>query len=154
VTDLRHLVDDPSISNDDVVLRLVRPDTIDHGPPPRARSNAFQQQSAEHAARHGLAASCLSVALESEWRETSSKVEDLLVQFNVSYGIVRIPVGKLRALKKLTGEVQPQGVMRAPTADQPWHAVVWDLSGKQTKGTMRALAELADNWLYLPDPTS
>ena len=76
--------------------------------------------------------------------------EDLLAQFNASYGIIRLPIGHVRQLKRLSGEDQPQGVMRDPTTDQPWHVVMWDLSGKQTRATMRALAELAREWLYLP----
>jgi hypothetical protein len=150
VPELRQLVDDSSVSDDDFVLRLIRPDTIDFDPPPRARSNAFQQHSEATAAEHGLAASCLSVSLESKWREAGGRVEDLLAQFSSSYGIVRLSVRKVRKLKLLSGEDQPQGVMRDPTSDQPWHAVVWDLSGKQSRGTMRALANLADDWLYLP----
>jgi hypothetical protein len=153
VAELRRLVDDSTICDDDFVLRLVRPDTIDHGPPARARSNAFQQQSPESAAQHGLAGSCLSVALESVWRERSGRIEDLYAQFDAAYGIVRIPVRELRGLRRISGENQPQGVMRDRTDDQPWHAVVWDVSGKQPRGTMRAFTELANDWLYLP-PTS
>lgn len=150
---LRPLVDDPQISDDDVVFRLVRPDTIDFGPPPLARSHAFQQRSPESAAEYGLGGACFSVALRSVWESEGGSVADLLAKFDESWGIVALPVGGVRNLCRVTGAAQPQGVMLDPT-DEPWHAVVWDLSGtKRSKPAEKALTQLVIEWVHLPEPT-
>lgn len=148
---LRPLVDDLEISNDDVLFRVVRPDVIDFGPPPVARSNAFQQYSTQRAAEFGIAGPCFSVALRSIWLEERASVDDLLAKFDRTYGIVAMSVGGVRGLARTTGQPQPQGVMGDPT-DEPWHAVVWDLSGAgRSKPAEKALSLLATDWLHLPD---
>lgn len=134
-----------------MVLRIVRPDTIDWvSPEPRARSNAFQQQTAETAAQFGLGGPCLSVALRSVWIEQSGKVEDLLAKFDVRFGVVAIPVAAVRNLVRLSGQAQPQGIMRDPT-DEPWHAVIWDLSlSPRVKAAEKALSEAVTDWVHTP----
>lgn len=153
---LRALENDLSISDDDKVLRIVRPDTIDWElPVPRARSNAFQQQTEDAAARFGLSGPCLSVTLRSVWIEQSGKVEDLLVKFDVTFGVVAIPVAAVRNLVRLSGQAQPQGIMRDQT-DDPWHAVIWDLSlSPRVKAAEKALSEAVTEWVHTPArPTS
>lgn len=152
MADLRALVDDPTgVSNDDIVLRLVPGGTIDDGPPPFPRSNAFEDRSAESAATFKLGGACMSVALKSVWLEKSGKISDLLEGFDDGYGIVELSVKGLRDLQRATGVEQPQGLMLDPVDGKPWHAVVWDMSGtRRPTAGKKAIASMCGGWLHLP----
>lgn len=140
---LRPLVDDPSISDDDSVLRVVSPaffngDTM--------QSRAFQDQSVAVAASFGLAGPCASVNLRSVWEKERADVDALLAAFAPGSRIAEVGVGALRNLVNSVDQAMPQGVMRDPRPDAPWHAVMFSLSGgKRSNGAMRAVVE-AGHW--------
>lgn len=138
---LRPLIDDPSISDDDSVLRVVSPaffagDTM--------QSRAFQDQSAGMAASFGLSGPCASVNLRSVWEEQGADAAALLAAFAPGSRIAEVGVGVLRDLMNSVDEQVPQGIMRDPRPDAPWHAVMFSLSGgNRSKGAMRAVVEAA-----------
>lgn len=59
------------------------------------------------------------------------------------YGLARVRAGDLRILRRLDGIPCPQGIMLAPTAREPWHAVVFDRSahGARSKSVKKRIAE-------------
>jgi hypothetical protein len=138
---LRPLVDDPSISDDDSVLRVVSPAFFDGE---TMQSRAFQDQSAGVAASFGLAGPCASVNLRSVWEEEGADVDALLAAFAPGSRIAEVEVGVLRSLVNSVDQQVPQGIMRDPRPDAPWHAVMFSLSGgNRSKGAMRAVVEAA-----------
>lgn len=138
---LRPLIDDPSISDDDSVLRVVSPaffvgDTM--------QSRAFQDQTADTAAQWGLAGPCASVNLRSVWEEHGADVDALLADFAPGSRLAEVGVGQLRNLVNSVGDPMPQGVMSDPRPGAPWHAVMFSLAGgKRSQGTMRAVVAVA-----------
>lgn len=141
---LRPLVDDPSISDDDSVFRVVSPAFLDGD---TMQSRAFQDQSAGVAATFGLAGPCASVNLRSVWEEHRADMEALLASFAPGSRIAEVGVGALRNLVNSVDQQVSQGIMRDPRPDAPWHAVMFSLSGgNRSKGAMRAVVEEA-HWL-------
>lgn len=135
---LRRLEDDGvSVPDDELLLRIVPRrwlDTTSGG----AQSIAYQDQVLETAHAFGLAAPCMSVARELVWRDSSGRMDDLLVGFDADACVAMFTAKQMRELRSAAGNKQPQGVMAYPMPDAPWHAVVWDLS-MSPSGSFRAL---------------
>ena len=145
--DLRELVDDDQIKNSDSVFRVIPPRERDGD---ELKSSAFQDQSLEVAQRFGLAGRCMSVVLRSVWEASGATIADLLTDWDPGSGLVEIAVANLRRLKTGADAPSPQGVMRDPRRDAPWHAVVFSLDGRERgKGARRALTKCA-HWFYDP----
>lgn len=69
-------------------------------------------------------------------------------------GLVVVVAGALRNLAKGDGPC-PQGIMLAPTDEEPWHAVVFDLaSAKRSGGAQKAIVKLAEVIVPLHFPRS
>ncbi len=80
-----------------------------------------------------------SLALTADIRPS-----DLLEGYE-GYGLARIHVGALRSLQRADGSPCPQGVMPAPTAEEPWHCVVFDWEARPRKGAVQnAIAKVAE----------
>lgn len=134
-------MDDPSISDDDSVLRVVSRAFFDGD---TMQSRAFQDQSAGVAASFGLNGPCASVNLRSVWEEHGADVDALVAAFAPGSRIAEVGVGVLRNLVNSVDQQVPQGIMRDPRLDAPWHAVMFSLSGgNRSKGAMRAVVEAA-----------
>lgn len=138
---LRPLIDDPSISDEDSVLRVVSPAFFTGDV---MQSRAFQDQTADAAATWGLEGPCASVNLRSVWEAHGADVDVLLAAFEPGSRLSEVGVGQLRNLVNSVGESMPQGVMSDPRPDAPWHAVMFSLAdGSRSKGAMRAVVALA-----------
>lgn len=151
MNDLRSLVDDPTILDDEIIFRIIPPRVVKSWDPPIMSSNAFGDQTIEIANGYGLADRCASVALESVWSESSGKIEELLRNHDSKSGVAQMTAGDLRDLHTGNGETpRPQGIMRDPQPDAPWHAVVFDLTSiprsSGAKNSMRAIA----TWFHEP----
>lgn len=61
------------------------------------------------------------------------------------YGLAQVSAGQLRNLTRLGAphDPCPQGIMLAPTVEEPWHAVVFDHAGKRTSAVCKAIAAAA-----------
>lgn len=152
--ELRPLVDDSTISDDDYLIRVIQPGYAIFGATaPGIQSNGFQDQDIVAAQAHGLAGACASVTVQSIWQEHCNEQAELLRNFDPRCGLARIPVGSVRHLTNPTRTIEiPHGVMLDPRPGAPWHAVIWDLSGTaRTKAGKRALVALAE-WIRLPRP--
>lgn len=68
---------------------------------------------------------------------------DRMLEGYPEYGLLRVMAADLRSLKRGDGTPCPQGIMMSPTPDEPWHAVVFDLSGKRTSAGNAAIAKVA-----------
>lgn len=151
----REFFDDPVIADADVLYRAVPPSLIDNRGSFSEQdddipSRAWQDQKEEEAARWGLLP-CASVAVARILLGRDCDVESWLKNFFSSeYGVVETTAGEVRQSISPQGHPVPQGVMLHPTAEQPWHAVVWSKSGtKRTKAAMKAL-RLKSHWVRLP----
>lgn len=147
----RPLTDEPgSVGDGERLLRIVPRKWVDPTSG-GAQSIAFQDQTLEIALRFGLAAPCMSVAIESDWLVRSGRVEDLLVGWDQESYIAVFTAGQMRALRTAAGHEQPQGVMHHAVPGAPWHAVVWDLAvSPRNKSGRRAIAGVAQ-WFRRPD---
>lgn len=138
---LRPLIDDPSISDDDSVLRVVGPEVFTGE---EMQSRAFQDQSPAVAASFGLAGPCASVNLRSVWEARGADLRALLAPFAAGSRIAEVRVGDLRHLVNSIGEPIPQGLMLDPRPDAPWHSVMFSRAGgTRSKGAMRAIVGVA-----------
>jgi hypothetical protein len=141
------LLDDPQGVPDNVVLyRRTTWDKIGGRPQSdgtesyKVSPNFFTDAPPSEAARYGLARVCMSVGV-------STVVGDHPEQMLEAYptmGLVSIRAGALRSLRKGDGTPCPQGIMLYPTEEEPWHAVVFDLTeDKRSGGAAKAIARLA-----------
>lgn len=148
------LVDQPNISDDDVVCRRVGwvdlggASKFSPGATPELIGNAFQDSSADKAAALGYPRACMSVALLSALVSNGQAPEIELVE-HPDCGLAAVRVGDLRALKRKSGEPCPQGVMLAPREVTAWHAVVFTMDcTRRSAGVKEAIARVA-SW-YVP----
>jgi hypothetical protein len=146
---LLDLVDDKDIPNDAVVLRRVNwnqgggIDKYSPGQTFNITANCFRDQTMEGAVRAGLARPCMSVGVDYILHQHGLAVARMVEDFE-GFGLVSFDVGSLRNLTTLSGVRVPQGVMLCPTETEPWHAVVFDLTGsKRGNPACQAIANLA-----------
>lgn len=124
------------ISDDEILLRRVPFTTLGGNNPSLAGTvaklspNAFRDRSTADAASYGFAGPCMSIAFLSILTREHKTPADYIASFP-DYGLASVTVGALRKLLKADGTPCPQGVMRAPKPDEPWHGVVFDLSGAE-----------------------
>jgi len=144
------LIDEPRFNEDSILYRRVGWDAIggrDRVPPGEIASfngNSFSDYPETKAREMGYPGPCMSVASAEVLTVNGSGPERLVDGFN-GYGLVSLRVGDLRNLTRVNGQPCPQGVMLVPEDGQPWHAVVFCLSGHQRtkpiKEAIRAIAE-------------
>ena len=141
------LVDDPQAVPDNVVLyRRTTWDKIGGRPTSegiessKISANFFTDAPASEAARYGLARLCMSVGVSTV---LGNRPERMLEGYP-GMGLVSAKAGALRSLTKGDGTPCPQGIMLYPTEEEPWHAVVFDLTeDKRSAGAAKAIARLA-----------
>lgn len=107
------------------------------------RENHFTDYSEEAARNLGYPRRCMSVGVDHVLRQHDQLPEKML-EGCPHLGLVAILAGDLRNLVRLDGTACPQGVMLAPTKDEPWHTVVFDLSDPtRKKSAARSIASKA-----------
>jgi hypothetical protein len=89
----------------------------------------------------------MSVGVSTVLAEEGLSPEKMLEGYP-GYGLAYFSAGDVRRLTKADGTTPcPQGVMLAPTEAEPWHGVVFDLSGtRRGKAAKNAIARIA-TWL-------
>lgn len=109
----------------------------------KINANCFSDYTEEDARAMGLPGPCMSVgALHMLVGE--GEAAPRMLRGHDDYGLVRVEAGKLRSLQKGDGTPCPQGIMWSPTDDEPWHCVVFDLSGKRSGAGQKAIMRLAE----------
>lgn len=104
----------------------------------RFTSNCFRDYPTDKAKALGYPRACMSVCYAG-----LVSAERALRDYD-GYGLARIKAGDLRDLKRLDGTPCPQGIRLAATDDEPWHAVVFDLTNEFRKDPVcRLIAHIA-----------
>lgn len=140
---LRSLVDSGELVRDEeILIRVIQPAFQDESG--SVRSNGYQDQDLDEAARWGLDGHCASVAIRSIWLQASGDVQDLLRDFADGSILVQFTARDVRSLKTPGGAEAPQGVMLDPRDGRPWHAVIFNRSGgRRSTGGKRGLGQIA-----------
>lgn len=129
--------DDPAIADDAVLLRVVHPKWVEWEPEPRLKSEAFQDYPGARLVEVGVPAVAMSVALLDDVLSHGQPAEAALKRFGSDYGIASLTAGQVRACE--------QGILRWPTDQEPWHAMVFSLQGpKRSRRHRKLLAERAE----------
>ena len=146
------LVDDrDAIPDDEVLFRRVSwqgiggRERVPEGETARLTGNAFNDYSTEAAANRGYPGPCMSVAVRSILLANDEGPQTEL-EGHPDAGIAWIRAGDLRALTRRSGEPCPQGIMLAPEAGRPWHAVVFDLSGTRRGNPVKDAVSGVAQW--------
>jgi hypothetical protein len=124
--------DDHDIRDDETVLRRVPPQWIKNDVTTNdliPSSGAFQDRKESGA---------MSVGLLSEIRARDLGPEVMLAGYGPAYGLVSLSVREVRALG--------QGVVRAPTDAEPWHALVFGPKPKKVQAALK----LGCEWVVRP----
>ena len=124
--------DDPTVSDDDALLRRVPPHMIS-----RARNQDCVEVSSA-AFTNPSDGSGMSVTIRSALIAAGGRMEDVLAGYK-GFGLVSLPVGSARE--------QNQIVIRKPLSDNPAHG---EVIGRKTRGVTRALKQSAI-WIVKPD---
>lgn len=104
-------------------------------------ANCFRDYPDDRAVAMGYPGPCMSVAAGNLLPAEGPSV---LLAGYPAYGLAAVTAGALRQLTRASGDPCPQGVMLAPTASEPWHAVVFDLTtDKRSDGVCKAIAAAA-----------
>lgn len=147
------LADDPTrVPPGDVLYRRVSWNLIGGrercpvGEVARLSGNAFSDYSADLAREHGYPGPCMSVAVGSILKSEGVAPEDLLKGFP-DFGLAMFRVDDARGLQRKNGDPCPQGVMLAPEENEPWHAVVFDVSGVQRKSPVKDMLASKAEWV-------
>jgi hypothetical protein len=127
--EVANYVDDPSIANSEDVLRRIPPR---HQPPPHAEFRPFSSAFYDDEDGHPM-----SVYLAKGITELGQTV-DVVMEGHEGYALVAINVGVLRDLSQI--------LVRAPTNNEPYHALV---VGAKTQGVRRRMAK-ASRWVIEP----
>lgn len=147
--------DEDVIPDDDIIYRAIPARWINtagvpEGSLPEISSQGFQDQPEEVARQEfGLPGACCSVASEGLLRAQSLDLTALL-EFFPGYYIAASTAGQVRSLSGANGTPIPQGIMHDPREGRPWHAVVWDKSGKARGKPGRRAFAAACWWVYIP----
>lgn len=112
------------------------------GETPMLSGNCFSDRNAEWALKRGLAGACMSVGVGTVLR-AKGHLPSVVLGGKLKYGLAVIRAGDLRNLKRKSGALCPQGVMLYPTEDEPWHGVVFDMSGRRSDAARSAIASAA-----------
>jgi hypothetical protein len=148
------LTDDPAgIPNDVILYRRVRWDQIGgrdrcpKGEEAALIGNAFSDYPASKAHEYGLGGPCMSIGISTVLEGLRLGPDAMLIGKGPDFGVAAISAGNLRSLKRKSAEPRPQGVMAAPTNDEPWHGVVFGGSqSPRNKTDKQAIADFA-NWV-------
>jgi hypothetical protein len=147
---LTELRDDPITVPDNAILyrrvvwsKIGGREKCPPGDVARLNGNCFTDWPEEEAAKAGFAGPCMSVGV-STVLESLGYEPDRLLDGYPGCGLACVVAGVLRNLTRADGSPCPQGVMLAPTEREPWHGVVFDLSGGRRSGAARnAIAQTA-----------
>jgi hypothetical protein len=106
-------------------------------------ANCFSDYPKDRAQEMGYPGRCMSVGVGIVLEEHDFGPEKMLEDFPED-GLALIFASDLRKLERANGEPCPQGLMLAPTEDEPWHGVVFDLSiGFKNKAVQKAIAKVS-----------
>lgn len=145
-------VDDPiQIPDDALLLRRVDWDKaggktrVPVGERAKMTGNFFTDYPEGKALELGYPGACMSVGLLHEIERRGLDAARAMLQGFEGYGLVAVRAGALRSLVRANGDPCPQGIMPAPTAQEPWHAVVFDLERRpRQKPATKRIAEVAE----------
>jgi hypothetical protein len=147
--------DEDVIPGDDIIYRAIPPGFVnlnevgDDGLP-ILPSQGFQDQPADVAQEQwGLPGACCSVATERLLRAADADLVAVIDSFP-DYYIAASEASAVRALARPDGTLIPQGIMHDPREGRPWHAVVWDKSGKPRGKPGRRAFAAASRWVFVP----
>jgi hypothetical protein len=152
---LIHLQDDPiGVPDGEVLLRRVAFDSIGgnrpamNGQVAELSENAFRDYSSEKAAEMGFDGPCMSIGILSVLISEGRTAADWRDDWGKSYGIARFTAGQVRQLVLVDAAKTPcpQGVMASPTDAEPWHGVVFDLSGVRRKASVCKRIKVCAEW--------
>lgn len=136
--------DDPDIGDTEILYRMVTTQGVarDSGSL-RVTSVAFQDQSPKRLENSVYPAVAASVFLASVLLSKNKRPSDLVKCWGPGYGVVSITAGSAREVN--------QGIVRAPTENNPAHAMIFAITGpKKSKGDRTRLAERAE--IVIPPP--
>lgn len=88
------------------------------------------------------------VVSASALTSAGKKPRDLLAEWGENYGIAKFTAGQVRQLVRADpGSTPcPQGVMASPTDAEPWHGVVFDLSGAERRSPVCKRIAVCAEW--------
>jgi hypothetical protein len=105
--------------------------------------NCFTDYPEWRALEMGLPGPCMSVGVAPILTGHGHGPEKMLEDWE-GYGLAWIRAGDLRMLERADKSPCPQGIMLFPTADEPWHGVVFDHAERPRKGAVcKAIARVA-----------
>lgn len=141
--------DDYSIGAADRVYRCVYPAYIDWtgelAGGPAISKQVFQDYTESMARDQGYPSPGLSVAVAKVLDESGQPVTRLLDRFTEAYGIVELSVAEVR-------RIEPRiGIVMAPTADEPWHAMLFSMiQPRLNKRQQDLLRRAVTRWCHVP----
>lgn len=129
--------DDSSIADDVLLVRAISPLWVVWEETCRLKSEAFQDYPERRLHVVDVPAVAMSVALLVVLEEHDRPIEAALMRFSEDYGLATLTAGEARECG--------QGIVRWPTAEEPWHAMVFCLEGqKRTKRQRKCLSQRAN----------
>lgn len=145
--------DDPDgVPNDAILYRRVHWDMAGgraqytEGEALRLSGNHFSDYPEGSALALGFPAPCMSVGVDAILTDRGYGPEKMLEK-HPEMGLVQVTAGDLRSLVKLDGTPCPQGIMLAPTGNEPWHAVVFDCHEQPRSKKVRNQILLKAQWV-------
>jgi hypothetical protein len=146
------LLDDPAIPDDTFVYRRVGWDHVGGqarfaiGQTASLSANAFRDYPMSKAEELGFAGPCMSVGLGHVIAEAGVSPAEAMLSGYTGYGLSACLVGTLRSLTRLDGTGCVQGLLCAPTESEPWHGVVFDVTGVRKEAVSKAIVR-ASTWV-------
>jgi hypothetical protein len=141
--------DDRNAIPDDAILyrrvdwdRIGGREACPSGQEAKLNTNCFSDYPEVKAIELGYAGACMSVGADLYLIHNGKKPADMLDGYE-GYGLAKVSAGSLRGLCKADGTPCPQGIKWSPTEAEPWHCVVFDLSGKRTSAVQKAIVRVA-----------
>lgn len=115
------------------------------GDTPSLNGNCFTDWPAAKALDEGFPGPCMSVGVSTVLDELGCTANEILAAYP-ECGLACVRAADLRGLTKADGAACPQGIMLAPTEKEPWHGVVFDMSGQRGSAAKAAIARVA-SWI-------
>ncbi len=115
------------------------------GAPASLSSNVFADYPEVKAREMRYPGPCMSVALSTVLADRGLGPAAVLVRYP-GYGLTRLRAWDLRDLRKADGTPCPQGLMLAPTPEEPWHCVVYDPIERPRKGAVQKAILRVATW--------
>ena len=106
-------------------------------------ANCFSDYPEDRAQEMGYPGRCMSVGVGTVLKENGFGPEKMLEDFP-DQGLAVILASDLRKLERPNGDPCPQGLMLAPTSEEPWHGIVFDRTiGFKNKPTQKAILRIS-----------